>query len=233
LKDVTVICLSLFADGLSTTTPTVLFNLYALATNQEVQSKVHDEISAVMKGVAANDDINQEHINQMPYLKAFVRETFRLWPNGTEVSRYTETDMVLSGYQVPAGTHVDLNPLVHFRDGKLFPDPHVYRPERWLRKGEEEDGENNSVHPYLLTPFGHGTRMCAGRRQVQFFSGIYVRAFFIVYLFRFAEQDLYVLLATILRKYKLEYPVGEGMAQIYNTLLFPDRPVRVKFVSRK
>ena len=30
----------------------------------------------------------------MPYLKAFVRETFRVWPNGTEVSRYTEKDMV-------------------------------------------------------------------------------------------------------------------------------------------
>ncbi len=50
---------------------------------------------------------------------------------------------------------------------------------------------------------------------------------------RFAEQDLYVLLATILRKYRLEYPVGEGMDQMYNTLLFPDRPVRVKFIPRK
>ena len=30
----------------------------------------------------------------MPYLRAFVRETFRVWPNGTEVSRYTEKDMV-------------------------------------------------------------------------------------------------------------------------------------------
>ena len=32
----------------------------------------------------------------MPYLKAFVRETFRVWPNGTEVSRYTEKEMVSS-----------------------------------------------------------------------------------------------------------------------------------------
>ena len=80
---------------------------------------------------------------------------------------------VLSGYQIPAGTHVDLNPSVHFRDPKLFPDPDAHRPERWLRgtasstsSGKEERGgaEEDLIHPYLLTPFGHGTRMCAGRR---------------------------------------------------------------------
>ncbi len=52
----------------------------------------------------------------MPYTKAFIKETFRLFPNGTEVSRRTEEPMVLSGFSVPAGTHVDLNPTVHFRD---------------------------------------------------------------------------------------------------------------------
>ena len=74
MKDVTVICLSLFSDGLSTTTPTILFNLYCLATNQKAQDRVYKEILSTMKD---EKDVTPEHINRMPYLKAFIRETFR------------------------------------------------------------------------------------------------------------------------------------------------------------
>ena len=48
---------------------------------------------------------------------------------------------------------------------------------RWLRGEQQAD-----LHPFLLTPFGHGTRMCAGRR--------------------FAEQDLYVVLARIIARWQ-------------------------------
>ena len=64
---------------------------------------------------------------------------FRLWPNGTEVSRYNEEDVVLSGYHIPPGTHIDLNPSVHFRDPELFPDPHTHNPDRWLRGGQAQE----------------------------------------------------------------------------------------------
>jgi len=204
LKDVTVICLSLFTDGLSTTTPTILFNLYCLATWPAVQQRVYDEI---VEQVSVDQPITADTLARLPYLKAFVKETFRLWPNGTEVSRYCEQDLVLSGYEIPTGTHLDLNPSVHFRDPSLFPDPHTHMPERWLR-----GGSGSQVHPYILTPFGHGTRMCAGRR--------------------FAEQDLYVLLAKILRRFKLSHPSPTEMGQTYHTLLWPDRRLRVVFEDR-
>jgi len=204
LKDVTVICLSLFTDGLSTTTPTVLFNLYCLATWPEVQKKVYMELE---EHVDDDEPITTHTLAKLPYLKAFVKETFRMWPNGTEVSRYCEQDLILSDYHIPAGTHLDLNPSVHFRDPEVFPDPDTHMPERWLR-----DGSGLSVHPYIHTPFGHGTRMCAGRR--------------------FAEQDLYVLLARILKRFTLSYPPDTSMGQTYHTLLWPDRTVRVIFSER-
>ena len=66
----------------------------------------------------------------MPYLKAFVKETQRLWPNGTEVSRTSTEPMTLSGFEIPAGTDIDLNPSVHFRNEKYFPEPDKHIPER-------------------------------------------------------------------------------------------------------
>ena len=42
---------------------------------------------------------------------------------------------------------------------KYFKDPDAYVPERWIRGGPQEE----DVHPYLLIPFGHGPRNCAGR----------------------------------------------------------------------
>ena len=255
LKDVTVLCLSVFLDGLGTTSPTLLFCLYCLATNYRVQENICAEIIKIL-GRDTNTPITAQHINRMPYLKAFVKETMRMWPNGTEVSRYTDKEMILSGYQIPVGTHVDLNPMVNFRNPEIFPDPDQFIPERWIRDAKEnsedlidrapydmesnksqmesedvsplsfrvtDEGKNTSVferhslaaskaHPFLFTPFGHGTRMCAGRR--------------------FAEQHLYVVLATLVRNFHLKYPTGESMAQVYHTLLYPDRPVKVIFSKR-
>ena len=132
-----MICLSVMLDGLSTTTPSTLFCLYCLATEARIQDKVYQEIKQVV-GDDPQVPVTAEHINNMPYLKAFVKETFRLWPNGTEVSRYVQEDTAtVSGYTIPAGTHVDLNPSVHFRSPEHFPQPDKHIPERWLRKDEK------------------------------------------------------------------------------------------------
>jgi cytochrome P450 len=94
---VTILCLSLFSDGLSTTTPTILFNLYCLATNPEAQDKVRQEILDV---VGDERDITEEHINKMAYMKAFIKETFRVWPNGTEVRNLFQNCFLLQKLQV-------------------------------------------------------------------------------------------------------------------------------------
>lgn len=56
------------------TVPTVLHNLYSLATNPEVQEKAYKEVQTV---VGKSDEITSAHLSQLNYLKAVVKETFR------------------------------------------------------------------------------------------------------------------------------------------------------------
>jgi len=82
---------------------------------------------------------------------------------------------------------------------------------RWLREDQGEDVL--ATHPFLMIPFGHGTRMCAGRR--------------------FAEQDMYTGLTRILQRYHLELAdPNEQMEQVYQTLLFPKNPLKIRFIKR-
>ncbi|XP_046406719.1 probable cytochrome P450 CYP44 isoform X2 [Ischnura elegans] len=152
-SDIKVITLSLFGDGLSTTTPTLICNLYCLATNPEVQERAFKEVSSVYNGGPVTIDM----INKMPYLKAVIKETFRVYPNGTEISRIVHKDLILNGYLLPAGTHCNLNQSVQYKSKKYFKDPEKFWPDRWLR-GES----SGNIHPYLLIPFGIKARTCAG-----------------------------------------------------------------------
>lgn len=203
-KDIIVITQSMFVDGLSTAVPSVLHNLYCLAVNKNVQEKAYKEVSSVLE---KGEEITPNHLSQLPYIKAVVKETFRLYPNGTEIARLIKKDLVLSGYHVPAETAVNINMGVHFRSDKYFTDPLTFKPERWMR-----NEENKNIHPYLLTPFGIGSRTCAGRR--------------------FAEQDMYVLLTKILLNFELHYRGNEPMEIKYNTLLMPAKPLMIHFIPR-
>ncbi|XP_037086331.1 probable cytochrome P450 CYP44 [Pollicipes pollicipes] len=155
-KDVLIIAYSMFNDGLSTTVPALLCALWCLAHTPAAQQSLHSEITAALPGGEAQE-VTADVISRLPFVKAVLKETLRLYPIGTEVSRITDQDMELGGYVIPAGTHVDLNQSVQLRSARWFADPEDFRPERWL--GEQR----KAIHSYLHIPFGHGTRMCAGK----------------------------------------------------------------------
>ncbi|PAV89566.1 hypothetical protein WR25_11054 [Diploscapter pachys] len=105
-RDIKVIMLSLFADGLSTTAPMFVYNLFNIAIHKDIQERLRNEIN---EAVGKDEAIDVVHLQKMPLLRACVKETFRFFPIGTEVSRIPTKDVVLSGYLVPAGTPIDIN----------------------------------------------------------------------------------------------------------------------------
>ncbi|HYX78765.1 MAG TPA: cytochrome P450 [Solirubrobacterales bacterium] len=93
------------------------------------------------------------------YLDAVIEETLRVRPVVPFVGRQLHSAAELGGYELPAGTVVmPAIYLAHTRED-LYPEPHAFRPERFLNGGPDT---------YGWIPFGGGTRRCIGAAFAQF-----------------------------------------------------------------
>jgi cytochrome P450 len=101
------------------------------------------------------------------YLDATIKETLRIRPVVTDVSRLLTRDMKLGGYRIPAGALVmPAITAIHFRED-LYPQPDEFRPERFLAQ---------TPPPYTWIPFGGGVRRCIGAACAQFEMRVIMRA---------------------------------------------------------
>ena len=87
------------------------------------------------------------------YVDAVIRETLRLRPVLPFVVRRLTQPQAIGGVELPAGTNVAPSIQLIHRRADLYPDPHAFRPERWL---------GVRPNPYTFLPFGGGVRRCLG-----------------------------------------------------------------------
>lgn len=191
----------MYLGGVDTTTKALSSALYHLATNAEPQTKLREELLRVLPEKEAR--ITPDKLEQMPYLKAVIKETFRISPLALALRRTTVKDLVLSGYQVPKGTNLLLAQLALFWKDEYFPKAKIFIPERWLRNSTLK---NPNYNPWMFQPFGYGPRSCLGRR--------------------IAQQELEVMIAKIIRNFKLDWHQPEMK---FKTVLFYgiDRPLKL------
>jgi len=198
----------LFA-GVDTTSNTMQWVLYMMAKNPDKQDILRQEVLSVLGDTTLATPTT---LAQMPYLKAWVRETLRLYPI-ISIPREPTEDIILSGYLIPGGTAT-----VNFlffgmgRDEEVFENAEAFKPERWLRKKDFVLTE--AAEAFSSIPFGFGTRMCIGRR--------------------IAELELHLLLARIVQQFEISYPPdAENVECVTRGVTIPDRAMRVKFMDRQ
>ena len=85
-----------------------------------------------------------------------ITEAMRIYPPVYLIGREATCDLELGGYRVKKGYTVFMSQWVSHRDPRYFPDPEVFRPERWL------DGLASRLPKYAYYPFGGGPRVCIG-----------------------------------------------------------------------
>ncbi len=113
----------------------------------------------------------------LPFTRACVLESLRLWPTTPAILRETSEDTQWETGTLPAGSSVVVfAPLFH-RDETRLPEAHRFAPELWLRARGGDD--------WPLVPFSGGPGMCPGRNVVLLTSSVMLATLS-------AERDLVV-----------------------------------------
>ncbi|KAG5588801.1 hypothetical protein H5410_049235 [Solanum commersonii] len=77
LDNIKAILMNIFAGGTDTSAAAVVWAMSALIKNPKVMKKVQEEIR---KSIGTKGFVNEDDVQNMPYLKAVIKETFRLYP---------------------------------------------------------------------------------------------------------------------------------------------------------
>lgn len=131
---------------------------YHILANPPILQRLQTELKAIMLNPAVLPPFNA--LNNLPYFNAVINEGFRL-SHGviTRLTRVAPTEDLQvpnTRFSIPAGTPVSMSSWLVHLNPKLFPEPDVFRPERWLEPGAEH------LQKYLVN-FSKGSRICLGK----------------------------------------------------------------------
>jgi cytochrome P450 len=128
----------------------MLLVLY-LMQNPHVQRRAQAEVDSI---VGRRRLPTWSDLPRLQYVNLILQETYRMNPlSPLGVPHASIADDVYQGMFIPKGTIVYPNVWAMSHDEKVYKDPFVFRPERYLPKEEGGDGE-----PLPVGSFGFGRR---------------------------------------------------------------------------
>ncbi|MDP9364870.1 MAG: cytochrome P450 [Chloroflexota bacterium] len=122
--------------------------LALLAAHPEQAARAREEIAA-REGSARLD---------LPFLRACVLESLRLWPTTPMVLRQTTAATTWETGEMPARTGVAIFAPFFHRDDRRRPEADRFAPDLWL--------EGRAAEDWSLIPFSGGPASCPGRNLV-------------------------------------------------------------------
>jgi cytochrome P450 len=142
--------LTLFLAGHETTAIALTWTWWLLSRNPEAEARLHAELDEALSGRPPA----MEDLPNLPYTQAVVAESIRLRPPAWAIGRTAVAQQRANEYPIAAGSIVVVSPWLLHHDPRWWPDPEVFRPERWLAETERPR--------YAFIPFGGGPRVCIG-----------------------------------------------------------------------
>ncbi|KAI1428592.1 putative O-methylsterigmatocystin oxidoreductase [Xylaria sp. FL1777] len=163
--------------------------LYLTAT-PEAQRKAHEELDEV---VGRSRLPTFEDITNLAYIRACGKEILRLCPVPTwAIKHYSDAEVTYKHHRIPKGTVFLANTSTMHWDPEIYPQPHVFQPERYLNHPKYSAEYATMTDPYKRDhfTFGGGRRFCPASRL--------------------AENTLNITVANMLWAFQLRPPIIKG-----------------------
>ncbi|WP_283794936.1 cytochrome P450 [Campylobacter jejuni] len=153
--------------------------------------------------VLQGENIQISHLKQFRYLTHIFKESLRLYPPVGFFAREAKKDTQVRDKLIKKGSGVVIAPWLIHRHEEFWTNPHGFNPSRF-------EGEYKK-DAYL--PFGVGERICIGQG--------------------FAMQEAILILANILKTYKLELEEGFVPDVVGRLTVRSANGMRIKFSKRE
>ncbi|MDI1436901.1 cytochrome P450 [Polyangium sorediatum] len=191
--------MTLFLAGHETTALALSYAFVLLSKHPDVEARLRAESDAVL----GNTLPTTEHLARLPFARAVILETLRLYPPAWAIGREAIEETSLAGYRIPKGTQLWISQWVNHRDARYFPEPERFLPDRWL------GGLERSLPRFAYYPFGGGPRICIGNQ--------------------FSLLEATIVLATILRRVRVRLLERRPLSLLPMITLRPQDPIVVAY----
>ncbi len=184
---------TLITAGHETTGVALFWSLYLVAAAPAVQERLAAEVAALDLG----PDEADETLPRLVYTRAVVQEALRLYPPVYAIVRQARSADNADGLEVPAGAIVFIAPWVLHRHRRLWAQPEVFDPARFLPDAPAPDR-------FVYLPFGIGPRVCIGAQ--------------------FALTEATLVLAKMLKAFEIRRADSKAVAPVGIVTTQPDHP---------
>lgn len=147
-----------------------------------------DRVLAELDDVVGDGAITADAVSRLDHMRRVVQEVLRLHTPNWIFMRTPTRNTELGGYRLPGGCDVMFSPTAIHRSGHFYPDPLRFDPDRWLPERVAD------LPRYAYLPFGAGKTKCIGEPL--------------------AMAEMAVILATILRRYRLSPQPGSHVREV-------------------
>lgn len=150
----------LIGAGVETVAWALTTTMFHILDKPAIMQELRAELETAMPDPTTTVKISQ--LEQLPYLTAVVKEGLRMGVGvSVRLPRVSPNRaMKFKQWEIPAGTPVSMTTMDALRDEQIYPNSHLFIPERWLDNSNTEKGGVNPRRGFV--PFGKGSRMCLG-----------------------------------------------------------------------